>query len=430
MVNGKPQLNGHALWASHLNEMAERDMPRLRPKNKKGIGGVDSNLALFDEDLDDLGITACTINFLLGSLHNPGKNPIEYTHQGKTWHFNRNALKTRDRMVKSMTERGVVVSAVLLVNKSAHVIRHPEFDPAGIYSMANVTSEAGTDAYRAVVSFLAERYSRPNKEYGWITNWIVFNEVDYGWTWTNMGEQPLALYMDSYSKAMRLTWLETRRFNPTSEVFISLTHNWDYSPPNQLRNYAPREMLDRMARDSNVTGDYHWGVAYHPYPQSLFNPHTWKDTKADPSFATRYITPKNIEVLDAYLHQPRFLYQDKARTVLLSEQGYHTSDYSEASIEKKAAAIAYTWEKILPLKTIESFHYHRWVDHPREGGLLVGLRTLPEPGKPYGIRKEPAFSLYSKLETDTHNEAIEPFKSIIGIDSWEEIQSQHHEIKR
>lgn len=96
----------------------------------------------------------------------------------------------------------------------------------------------------------------------------------------------------------------------------------------------------------------------------------------------------------------------------------------------KAAAIAYTWEKILPLESVESFHYHRWVDHPLEGGLKVGLRTLPEPGKPHGERKEPAFTLFSHLETENHADAIEPYKSVIGIDDWSDIRISTESIHR
>lgn len=413
-----------AIWATDLSGAAERDTPRLRPANKKGLGGITYKEGIYEDDLSDLGITASTVNIELGGLINlsPNSETIEYTHQGKTWRFNAKAVQEHDKNIRQLTEMGIVTSAILLVGKNAETLVHPEYNSAGIYSMANLTTAAGSDLYRAVVSFLAERYSRPDKCHGWITHWIVFNEVDYGWIWTNMGETPMATYMDTYEKAMRLTYIEARRFNPTAEVFISLTHHWSYSPADKFKAYPPRDLLERMALYSERTGDYAWGVAYHPYPQSLLKPRTWEDTQATASFDTRYITPKNIEVLDAYLHQTRFLHDGKVRTVLLSEQGYHTPDYSESSMRDKAAAIAYTWEKILPLPSVESFHYHRWVDHPLEGGLKVGLRTLPEPGKPFGDRKEPAFSVFSALETEAHSQTLEAYKEVIGIEHWSAIR--------
>lgn len=413
-----------AVWATDVSGAAERDMPRLRPANHKGMGGVTYRPEIFQKDLKDLGITSATINMpLTGMLQRGGGGArIDFTHQGRTWSFNADAINRFDERIKLLTEMDIVVSGILLISRDAGVLVHPNYDRAGIYSMANLTDREGADTYRAIVAFLAERYSRSDQKYGWISHWIVFNEVDYGWVWTNMGETPMALYLDAYEKAMRLTYLEARRFNPTAEVFISLTHNWDYAPSDTLRTYAPRALLDRLALYSERTGDFHWGVAYHPYPQSLLRPRTWEDTRATASFSTRYITPKNIEVLDAYLHQDHFHYRGELRTVLLSEQGFHTPDYTEQSMLDKAAAIAYTWAKITHLPTIETFHYHRWVDNPREGSLRVGLRTLPESGKPNGERKEPAFSVLSALETEREAEVIEPLKAILGIDDWQSVR--------
>ncbi|TVP80199.1 MAG: hypothetical protein EA353_04540, partial [Puniceicoccaceae bacterium] len=128
--------------------------------------------------------------------------------------------------------------------------------------------------------------------------------------------------------------------------------------------------------------------------------------------------------------QDHFLYEGSVRTVLLSEQGFHTPDYSEASMQDKAAAIAYTWAKILPLESVETFHYHRWVDHPLEGGLKVGLRTLPEADKPFGDRKEPAFTVFSALETEDHAEVVEPLKKILGIECWTQVQIPADQVER
>ena len=305
------------------------------------------------------------MNIELGGLINldSTSESIDYAHQGKTWRFNAKAVQEHDKNIRQLTEMGIVTSAILLVGKNAETLVHAEYNSAGIYSMANLTTQAGSDLYRAVVSFLAERYSRPDKYHGWITHWIVFNEVDYGWIWTNMGETPMATYMDTYEKAMRLTYIEARRFNPTAEVFISLTHHWSYSPADTFKAYPPRALLDRMADYSALSGNYQWAIAYHPYPQSLLKPRTWEDTQATASFDTRYITPKNIEVLDAYLHQERFLHDGEVRTVLLSEQGYHTPDYSEQSMIDKAAAIAYTWEKYC--------RSHRW----KASTTIVGSTT-------------------------------------------------------
>ena len=56
---------------------------------------------------------------------------------------------------------------------------------------------------------------------------------------------------------------------------------------------------------SAAEGDFDWAIAYHPYPQNLFDPRVWADTEATFTFDTPKITYKNLEVLDAWVRQPR-----------------------------------------------------------------------------------------------------------------------------
>lgn len=430
--NGDREALTPARWADDVAGAAEREMPRLRPANRKAMSGVSNEeLEAIGHDLDELGVSAATVNMLLENdlLVHSGEG-IPFEHQGRTYYFNRSGVEAWDAKIRSLTERSIVTSAVLLIHNANELLTHPEMSPSGIYGMLDLTNSESADAFRAIIAFLAERYSRPDQAYGWISHWIIFNEVDYGWTWTNMGEQPMATYMDHYHRAMRLAWLEARRFNPTAEVFITLTHNWDYQPSEPMRNYPPRQLIDRMGLYSAVSGDFAWGVAYHPYPQSLLGPRTWEDSQPTFSFATRYITPRNIEVLEAYMRQEKFLHDGNLRTLLLSEQGFHTPDYSEESFEVKAAAIAYMWKKMEPLEAIESFHYHRWVDHPLEGGLRVGLRTLADDTNPFGVRKEPAFSVLAAMETAEAEAVMESLKPILEIESWDEVQVPLESIER
>lgn len=133
------------------------------------------------------------------------------------------------------------------------------------------------------------------------------------------------------------------------------------------------------------------------------------------------ITIKNIEVLDAYLQQPRMLYRENiVRGVLLSEQGFHTIDYGKEAQELQAAAFVYTWHKIRPLRSIEAFQNHRWIDHPKEGGLLLGLRTLPDKDHPFG-RKKFSWEVFKALDTPEEENATAFAKPIIGVRDFSEI---------
>jgi hypothetical protein len=402
------------------NNTPAQNQPR---KTKKGMGGVVLNPVA--GELREMGIEHVTINIVLNRFFRsaPGPNTTPYTFEGRTYALDKNAVEDTDKTL-SFFSNFATVSAILLVaipknggNRSP--LAHPESGPPGIYAMPDLSSSEGARTYRALLTLLAQRYA--GGPHGRITHWILHNEIDQAFTWTNMGEQPMDIVMDYYVRSMRLASLSARRFNPTAKVFISLTHHWTAPQGESRRHYRPKEMLDRLAEYSRVEGDFEWGVAYHPYPQSLFQAETWKDKESGYSFDTPYITLKNIEVLDAYLLQSPLLFQGTTpRTVLLSEQGFHTRDYSPAAQQLQAAALVYTWHKIRHLPTIEAFHNHRWIDARGEGGLLLGLRTLPEPEKPFGERKS-GWSLYGALDTPNEAAASAFAKEIIGVQDFSQI---------
>ncbi|HUF62291.1 MAG TPA: DUF5722 domain-containing protein [Verrucomicrobiales bacterium] len=156
----------------------------------------------------------------------------------------------------------------------------------------------------------------------------------------------------------------------------------------------------------------------HPYPQSLFHADAWNDALPTDNFDTPLITPKNIAVLDRWMHRPEMLFEGRLRTVLLSEQGFHTPDYSAASQRLQAAAFVYLWRKLRGLKSVEAFHNHRWVDHPREGGLKLGLRTLPADG-PYGNPKL-SWEIYQALDTPEEASKTAFAREVMGEAAWAE----------
>ena len=408
-----------------LEEASEHALDRKAAGSLKGMGGVWANEIL--DELVDLGVRHITDNMLISEMLSSTKRAgwEETQYQGTTWWVNPGFISQHDRLIRFATQHDMVVSAIILVGFGdsgfAGKIMHPEAERAGHYAMPNFSSREGVLAYGAAMDFLTRRYAQPGDPYGRVSNWIMHNEIDYGWVWTNMGKQPMEVYMDVYVRSMRLTHLLARRYNPHARVFISLTHHWNAEPDPSWKTYAPRRMLDWLAKVSRLEGDFEWGLAYHPYPQSLWNPQAWNDTLPTFDFETPLITPKNLEVLDAYMRQPHMLFEgEKVRGVILSEQGYHTPIESDMAQSIQAAAFVYTWHKIRPLHSIEAFHNHRWVDHPHEGGLLLGLRSLPSKEHPYGLRKK-AWETFRILETSGEMEATQFAKEIVGVDSFEEI---------
>ncbi|MFG0255635.1 MAG: DUF5722 domain-containing protein, partial [Rhodopirellula sp. JB053] len=158
----------------------------------------------------------------------------------------------------------------------------------------------------------------------------------------------------------------------------------------------------------------------HPYPQSLFHPRTWQDHLATYQFDTPKITPKNLEVLDAYMKLPKNRYHGSVRPVHLSENGFNSKDYSDAAQQDQAAGMALAWKKIQSLSSIQVWHYHNWIDNRHEGGLRIGLRKFPDDqNDPLG--KKQIWNLYQALGTTQEDAVADRYLQLIGVDSWEEI---------
>ena len=426
-ADGRIRPRSHARYADQVH-CQQPELPAVVPASKKGLGGW--HAGRIAGELEELGIAAVTVNVMIHSLvalqPGPGTQPFEW--QGRTWHARQDALERLDRTFREAAGLGAQVSAILLVANPARsnepVVRklgHPDAEREGTFAMPNVTDPEGIALYGAILRCMAERWSRADGKYGRVHHWIMHNEVDAARVWTNAGNDKSAeTYVDLLQRSMRLMHLIAAQYDPHARPFLSLTHHWAH--PGPAGWYGSKRMIDLLARFGAVEGDFPWAVAHHPYPQDLRNPRTWEDHQATFDFETAKITPRNLEVLDAYMRREALRYRGQVRPVHLTENGFNSPDYSEASLADQAAGMAYAWKKIQRLDSIEVWHYHNWVDHRGEGSLRIGLRKFPdEPGDPLG--KKPIWYLYRALGTPEEEEACRPWLARMGMRSWEEI---HH----
>jgi hypothetical protein len=419
-------LLSHARYADHV-EVRSGSPAEEKPRNKKGIGGFTLGRPI--SDIEDLGLSAATVNIVLNSLFatTPGSGRSAFHYAGRTWYAEDRKIADLDRTLQATAAHHLVVSAIILLGQGgnappdsfSHRVAHPDADPSGIFVMPNVSSEDGLVAYAAALDYLAQRYSRLDTKYGRIHHWIMHNEVNAGWIWTNAGDKTPLLYTDLYHRSMRVAQLIARQYDSNSKAFISLEHHWNMRP---THIYAGREVLEDLLDLSAAEGDFDWAIAYHPYPQNLFDPRVWADNEATFTFDTPKITYKNLEVLDTWVKQPRARFQGKTlRTVHLTEQGLNSRDYSAQSLTDQAAGMAYAWNKYKDLETIEVFDYHNWVDNRGEGGLRIGLRRFPN-DKDDPLGKKPIWYVYQALGTPKEAEATAFAKPIIGITDWSEVR--------
>lgn len=422
----KKSPSGYELLSAvhYADEIEPRDqLEKMIPRSLKGIGGCP-----FDHpDMKELGIASVTFNILLDRIlfleDAPGRTPYHYA--GKTWYVDMEGeLKGIDRDMKIAQENGWMVSAILLIPVNRAVekdswtrrVAHSEALTSGAFAMPNMTDKEAVEAYAATMNFLTERYSTP--QYGRIHHWIIHNEIQNGFFWTSAGSKGIETYMNLYQKSMRLVYTLARQYDPNAKVLISLDHDWFVT--SDMRGYKGKELLDLLVEFSHQEGDFEWGIAQHPYPQDINNPRTWEDDKAVLDFKTPYLTPKNLEVLDAWVSQPHVLFRGNPREIQFTEQGLNSPDYSEKSLIDQAAGMAYTWEKLKRMKNVTAYQYHLWADAYEEGGLKLGLRKYYNAeGDPHG--KKPIWYLYRSLDTPEYGKVREAYKRVIGIDYWDEV---------
>ena len=423
---GGDELVSHARWSDAVP--AASSLPEMVPRSKKGLGGFHAGMR--DSDLDELGIAAVTVNISLAQLlkADASAGTFDAVHQERTWHFSRDAVAHLDATMLAAAKRGIVVLAIILVDKAQNwaspelgrIFQHPDYRAPGVFSMPNVTSAEGVAGYAAMMDFLAERYGRADGLYGRIHHWIIGNEVDMGWDWTNCGQRPELVYIDQYYKALRIAFCQARRYDPHARVYISLTQWWNQTG-DAAHCYPAHALLDDLSALSTAEGDFDWGVAYHPYPDSLFEPKSWLDKSALFASDSPKITFRNIEVLEAWAQAPRNRYLGRTvRSIHLSEQGPNSRDYTPQALAEQAASMAYVWKKISVLPSIESFEYHNWVDNRGEGGLRIGLRRFPDDAQePFGAK--PVWQVYRALGTKDEDAACAFALPIIGIATWDEV---------
>ncbi len=401
------------------------DLPEQVLRGRKGLGGFGLGRPL--QDLDELGIASVTVNLVLNGLVSttPGERWSPFEYAGQTWYANDGMLADFDATFSELARRDILVKVIILIGHGAgapegsysRLIAHPDADPAGIFVMPDVASREGLEAYAAGLDFLARRYSDPEAGHGRIHHWILHNEVNAGWVWTNAGEKSDLLYLDLYQRSLRTCWLIARQYDPNAKVFLSLEHHWtQHQDP---RSHPARTLLEWLLRMVAVEGDFDWALAYHPYPQNLFEPRVWEDTQVSFDFDTPKITFRNLEVLDAWVRRPETFYRGRPRAVHLTEQGLNSPDYSETALRDQAAGMAYTWAKVKACPSIAAFDYHNWVDNRHEGGLRLGLRRFPDdPDQPLG--RKPIWYVYQALDTDREAAATAFALPVIGLTDWSE----------
>jgi Family of unknown function (DUF5722) len=389
--------------------------PFPTPPDKKGIQ------VQMVPDAISLGIHHAAINVSFGALM--------AAPDGSKHLINLSYARSIEAQVKPLSDAGIVVYLILTAYPTHDAAKdalllHPHAKPDQKYNIAafNTATPEGIANYRALVDFLAERFSGAHPEAGRAWGYIIGNEVNSQWLWYNLDHMPMEGVVSEYEKAVRIAHEAIQQHSANARVYLSFDHHWNSSMPNisDQEAYKGRDLLDAFAKLARERGDFEWHVAHHPYADNLRNPRTWLDKDAWPTDDSPHITFKNLEVACRHMEKPEMLWQGKPRRIILSEQGLNCLDEPDGET-LQAAGYAYAWEKIARQPLIDAFILHRHVDHAKEGGLRLGLWTF----KPGTIsdpdRKRQIYDLFKKAGTPEWSEAAKFALPIVGLKSWDEL---------
>jgi len=420
---------GLVRFVEEWNNVSKHNDLYPKSKSKKGLQ------VQMDDDALALGVKHAALNLNFGQMValQPAADDLAWQMDGRTFHFRQGYVQSLDAKIKPLSEAGVTVTLILLSYEGGDaglnkILLHPQFDKTCPEHLGafNTTTPEGLAWFKACVEFLAERYSMPGFPHGHVANYILGNEVNSHWYWSNMGRVTMQQFADDYARTLRICNTAVRKFSSSARVFISLEHHWNihYAGCDETQGFAARPFIDYLSRITKSSGDFDWHLAFHPYPENLADCRTWNDKTATLSNDTPRITFKNLEMLVRYFRKPELRYHGEPRRIILSEQGFHSPDNVEGEL-LQAAAYCYAYRKAASLDGIDAFILHRHVDYRDEGGLNLGLwrrnSDSPRPSEP--LAKKKIYEAFRLADTPAWRDAFEFALPVIGIKSWRDIEA-------
>ena len=275
--------------------------------------------------------------------------------------------------IKTYTKAEVMVTAVVYgVPQWARRSCSFAVDP-----MFCAPTDEGAVFYGLFLKFLAFYFNGENGN-GRIADFVIHNEVN-AISWFNYGcnngncdvDLWTSIYAQSYKEAYDNVIFEQKN----AKVLISFQHDFfsdlDYKIKYKDSVVSCETFLKYLIPK---IGNRNWRLAFHSYPIDLLKPVFGANDYP-------YITFGNIGVLSGWLHK-NYPNNPHAWEIQLTENGINGSKSSMYAAQKQYLCQAF--KNILGTPGIESFIYHRLVDHEVElrDGLGCGLWVATNKYKP------------------------------------------------
>ena len=316
------------------------------------------------EQLADTGMGGVKFN-LIWSQWQPDPNlspndPNTFTYDGKTWLIS----SSREKQIRWYSERGIKVTAVIYgtpewarKENTAKIGNVPLVDHRFI-------APDNPEDFARFAGMLAKRFNGANGN-GRIVNFVVQNEVN-ALDWYNPGcgaaTAPCDINdrIDSYAKLFNLTYDRIVAEQEHARVMLSFDHHFGLAFADNERFTSAQRFIEAL--DPKL-GDRQWRIAFHSYPPNLFHPEFGP-------YDYPKITFGNLGILASYLRKT-FPNRPYTWEIHLTENGINSGSPSSEDLMDQQLKVA--TRNVLGTPGIETFYYHRLIDHSDEGSFTPGL---------------------------------------------------------
>ncbi len=417
--------NAHFIENPEVLASATFDYPKTT--SKKGLA------AQLNSDLQELGVGHTVITLPINEylLAENEEGAHSYIFDNRTYYIDREKLALLDHRVKVLSDAGVNIYLQLVLTppdeNTPSRLRNLYFDsysPSASFMAINTTNQESILFLESFITFITERYTRPDRQYGFAGSIILGYEVNNNRRFNSMGATSMDAYLNSYVTAFRVAATAARSVYAGAWVYVPLANNWTAevsdlaAEVDSTLEYPGAAFLKSFNEKLIRSGNLAWGVAIDPYPSDHANTRFFEDEGALRSQNSPYLTMANLNVLSEFLADDALLCNGAKRSVVISDFALSSGSNTPEEQQLQAAAYAAAYAAACANSDVEAFIYHRQVDHAGENGLNYGIWTRVEGTTVTPQAKKTLYNIFKYIDTDTFGEYETELLKVLGVNEW------------
>lgn len=398
--------------------------------SKKGL------TAQLNSDLQELGVGHTVITLPINEylLAENEEGALSYIFDNRTYYIDGEMLALLDHRIKVLSDAGIHIYLDLVLTPPDETtpsgLRSLYFDtysPSASFMAINTANRESILFIESFVTFITERYTRADRQYGFAGSFILGYEVNNNRRFNSMGSATPDAYLNSYVTAFRVVATAAKSVYANARIYIPLANNWtsEVSDPtaeaDPLLEYPAASFLKSFNEKLAYSGNFAWGVAINPYPSDHANTRFFEDEGALRSQNSPYLTMANLNVISEFLSDSSMLYNGTKRSVVISDFALGSGTNTPEEQQLQAAAYAAAYAVACSNADVEAFIYHRQVDHAGENGLNYGLWTRVEGTTVTPQNKKTLYNVFKYIDTETFADYEADLLSTLGAADWSDL---------